>query len=270
MDRHMGSGSGHESDRMTARRRTSRSRRIARARETPGGAPAYLRPHVVSVAAHELNTPLAGLRAYVQLMARRVDRRESLPFDQLHEDLQVIEYQAERLARTVALLIDSVSLRSGDLRLHFTVIDLVPLVEHRLALARAATGRQLFMRKTTPSLLARVDPQRIENLIGNLLENAIKYSPANASIMVELTAEADCARLVVTDSGIGIPAAQRESVFKPFYQVHRGAISDGMIGLGLGLFIARQIIELHGGTIALEAPSEGGTRVVVRLPIEAP
>jgi signal transduction histidine kinase len=255
--------------RLTGTRRTSRLRRTP-PRKTRSGPSPYLRPHVVSVAAHELNTPLAGLRASVQLMASRVDRREPLPPDQLHEDLQVIEYQAERLARTVALMLDSVRVRSGNLRLHCTVIDLVPLIERRLALARAATGRQLFMRTEARSLFARVDPQRLEHLIGYLLENAIKYSPANTSITFVLTAETDCARLAVEDGGVGIPAAQRESVFKPFYQVQPGTISDGMLGLGLGLFVARQIVQLHGGTIALETPSEGGTRVVVRLPIEPP
>ena len=230
----------------------------------------YVRPHVVSVAAHELTTPLAGLRASVQLMARRIDARATLAPDQLHETLQVIEYEAERLGRTVALVLDTIRLHTGELTLHRTRVDLVPIVERRLALARAATGRHLFLRQPPRPLWAMVDPLRIEHLVGNLLENAMKYSPADAPITLELTAGRGYARISVIDRGAGIPAAEREAVFRPFYQVQPGTISDGMLGLGLGLFISRQIVELHGGTIALEAPRDGGTRVVVRLPLEAP
>ena len=230
----------------------------------------YVRPHVVSVAAHELNTPLAGLRASVQLMARRIDASATLAPDQLHEALQVIEYQAERLGRTVALVLDTIRLHTGDLALHRTLVDLVPIVERRLALARVATGRDLLLRQPPRPLCAMVDPQRIEHLVGNLLENAMKYSPAEAPITVELAPEPGYARLTVLDRGVGIPAAEREAVFEPFYQVQPGAVSDGMLGLGLGLFISRRIVELHGGTIALEAPRDGGMRVVVRLPLEVP
>jgi two-component system sensor histidine kinase KdpD len=229
-----------------------------------------LRPHVVSVAAHELNTPLAGLRASVQLMAHRLDRRFTPPPDQLHETLLVIEYEAERLARTVGLVLDGIRLRAGDLKLHCTVVDLVPIVERRLALARAATGRELCLGLHAASLFARVDPQRTEHLVGNLLENALKYSPPDAPITIELTAAAGFARIAVIDRGPGIPEAERESVFKAFYQVHPGTMSDGMLGLGLGLFISRHIVQLHGGSITIEAPPDGGTRVVVRLPLEAP
>jgi signal transduction histidine kinase len=255
---------------MMARRTTPGLRRTTRPRRMQAGRAVYLRPHVVSVAAHELNTPLAGLRASVQLMAQRLDRRVTVAPDQLHEALLVIEYEAERLARTVALVLDSIRLRAGDLRLHCTVVDLVPIIERRLALARAGTGRQLLFRQQSGSLFARVDPQRIEHLVGNLLENAMKYSPPDEPIAIELAADAGGARLSVTDRGLGIPSAERDSVFRPFYQVQPGMMSDGMIGLGLGLFVSREIVELHGGTIALEVPIRGGTRVVVTLPIDEP
>ena len=196
--------------------------------------------------------------------------RAALAPDQLHETLQVIEYEAERLGRTVALVLDTIRLRTGDLTLHRTLVDLVPIVERRLALARTATGRYLFLRQPPRPLVAMLDPLRIDHLVGNLLENAMKYSPADAPITIELAAEPGYARITVNDRGVGIPAAEREAVFKAFYQVQPGTISDGMLGLGLGLFISRHIVELHGGSIALEAPREGGTRVVVRLPFDTP
>jgi signal transduction histidine kinase len=224
----------------------------------------------VSVAAHKLNTSLAGLRASVQLMARRIDTRATLAPDQLQETLQVIEYEAERLGRTVALVLDSIRWCTGDLELQPTLVDLVPIVGGRLTLARAATGRPLFLRQPQRPLLAMVDPQRIEHLIGNLLENAMKYSPADAPITIELAAEPAHARITVVDRGVGIPGAEREAVFEPSHQVQPGTMSDGMLGLGLGLFISRHLVELHGGTIALKVPRDGGTRVVVRLPLETP
>jgi signal transduction histidine kinase len=113
--------------------------------------------------------------------------------------------------------------------------------------------------------VARVDPLRIEQVLINLLDNAIKYSPEGGAILIELSADAQQkVRLVVTDHGIGIPAEYREQIFNRFYQAHKDSQIGGM---GLGLYISRQIIELHGGQIQLECPPDGGTQFLVQIPI---
>jgi signal transduction histidine kinase len=108
-----------------------------------------------------------------------------------------------------------------------------------------------------------VDPLRIEQVVTNLLSNAIKYSPDGGAIDVTLTSAADSTRLEVRDHGIGIPPERRARLFDRFYQAH----GEGHFGgLGLGLFISRQIVELHGGSLEADFPADGGTSFRVSLP----
>jgi signal transduction histidine kinase len=108
-----------------------------------------------------------------------------------------------------------------------------------------------------------VDPLRIEQVVTNLLSNAIKYSPDGGAIDVSVSCGSDSVRLVVRDHGIGIPPERRARLFDRFYQAH----GEGHFGgLGLGLFISRQIVELHSGTLEADFPADGGTRFQVTLP----
>jgi signal transduction histidine kinase len=105
---------------------------------------------------------------------------------------------------------------------------------------------------------------RLEQVLTNLLDNAIKYSPEGTEVEVTLApVESDMVELTVRDHGSGIPVENREQLFQRFYQAHANGHQGGM---GLGLYISRQIVELHGGTIDAEFPTDGGTRFVVRLP----
>jgi signal transduction histidine kinase len=114
-------------------------------------------------------------------------------------------------------------------------------------------------------LLVNVDPLRIEQVVINLLDNAFKFSPGSEPIELEVSAtSAAMARLDIRDHGIGIPPDNREKIFDRFYQAHA---SDHRSGLGLGLFISREIVELHSGRIMVEFPPDGGTRFIVELPL---
>jgi two-component system, OmpR family, sensor histidine kinase VicK len=109
-----------------------------------------------------------------------------------------------------------------------------------------------------------VDPIRIEQVVTNLLDNAVKYSPGGGSIRVEVSQpRPDVAQLSVTDNGIGVPPEHRERIFERFYQVKKGSG-----GMGIGLYISREIIDLHGGSIGVDTLPEGGTRFWVRLPVQ--
>jgi hypothetical protein len=117
-------------------------------------------------------------------------------------------------------------------------------------------------------VLAAVDPLRLEQVVANLLSNAIKYSPPGRPIDVEVaTPTADTVSIAVQDRGIGIPAEHQRRLFERFYQARPG---DRVAGLGLGLYISRQIVELHGGRIEVESPPDGGTRFIVSLPNASP
>ena len=113
--------------------------------------------------------------------------------------------------------------------------------------------------------MASVDPVRFEQVIANLLDNAIKYSPDGGPIELELTRpSAASVQLAVRDHGLGIAPERRSQIFDRFYQAHGEGYRSGM---GLGLYISRQIVELHGGELWAEFPPDGGSRFVVRLPV---
>jgi signal transduction histidine kinase len=114
------------------------------------------------------------------------------------------------------------------------------------------------------SLHAIADPLRIEQVVVNLLDNAVKFMPDGGRIDVRLEAATTTAIISVRDRGVGVQPEHRTKLFDRFYQAH-----PDRSGMGLGLYIARQIVERHGGTIYAEAPPDGGTRFVVSLPVEA-
>ena len=121
-------------------------------------------------------------------------------------------------------------------------------------------------------LWVSIDPLRIEQVVTNLIDNAIKYSPEGGPIEVGLFCDerTSVARVVVRDHGVGVPSEHRAHIFDRFYQAHAGGPLTSMAGMGLGLYISRQIVELHEGTIDAEFPDDGGTRFIVRLPLAEP
>jgi signal transduction histidine kinase len=141
------------------------------------------------------------------------------------------------------------------------------VAEKLVAAFRARATKHDFALATDQSLVAEVDPVGIEQVLSNLLDNAVKYSPNGGRIDVEVgRAGTEHALLAVRDRGIGIPPEKREAIFGRFYQAH---VEDHRSGLGLGLYISRQIVTQHGGDIAVEFPPDGGTRFVVTLPVGA-
>jgi signal transduction histidine kinase len=113
------------------------------------------------------------------------------------------------------------------------------------------------------TLPATIDATRLEQVLANLLDNAIKFSPKGGRIDVSLSRHGDTVRIEVRDHGIGIPEHERQRVFERFHQAHP---DEPRAGLGLGLYVSRQIIERHAGRITAEAPDDGGARIVIELP----
>src|SRR5262249_4495317 len=182
----------------------------------------------------------------------------------LRRRLATIDDQAHKLARLVEQLLDVSRLEAGRLKVEMTETDLAALVAAVAAAARARTTRHAIRVQAPKSVRALVDPFRVEQVVTNLVDNAIKYSPNGGPIDVAVDRVGpDHVEIRVTDRGIGISAEDRDRIFDRFYQANAGAHYGG---LGLGLYISRQIVELHGGTLDVEVPDEGGARFVVRLP----
>jgi signal transduction histidine kinase len=244
---------------------------MAREREARLAAEAAIqvRDDFLSVAAHELKTPLTGLRVTAQTLGRKLSKSDVSDADWLQSGLLTVDQQADRLSRLIEQLLDISRLDQNKLVIDRMATDLTALAERLIAVFQARTTKHTVVLTADSGLTAEVDPLGMERVLGNLLDNAIKYSPQGGQIDVELSrvgtsaGETEHARLVVRDRGLGIPPERRAAIFERFYQAHA---TDHRSGLGLGLYITRQIVELHGGSIVAEFPADGGTRFIVTIP----
>jgi signal transduction histidine kinase len=223
-----------------------------------------LRDEFLSVAAHELKTPMTTLRGYTQLLGRATAGGQLPPAALLHRSVHAIDSQSEKLVRLTEQLLDVSRIEAGKLQLSRSEVDLVKLVRGIVDAVQESTTKHRICLEAPQTCPAWADPMRLEQVVANLVGNAVKYSPNGGRIEVSLR-EPDPSRieLVVRDWGLGIPPDRRENLFGRFYQAH----GEGHFGgLGLGLYISRQIVELHGGTIEADFPSSGGSHFVVTLP----
>jgi excisionase family DNA binding protein len=224
-----------------------------------------VRDEFLAVAAHELRNPLTGLSLHAQLAQRRFGRAGQLQPAQVEHALTGIADQAARLSTLVDRLLDVSRLEAGQLALELQPTDLAEVVRKIIASMRVVRERHSITLDAPASLPSQVDPVRLEQVLVNLLDNAIKFSPEGTTIEVVLAdPRPGRAEVSVRDHGRGIPPEARERIFERFSQVHQ---EDALQGLGLGLWVSRQVVELHGGQIEVESPADGGTRVVVTLPI---
>ena len=258
----------YELERRVAERTAALEISTAREREARLAAEAAIqvRDEFLSVAAHELKTPLTGLRAIAQLLARKLARGEVQGPAWLSDGLRTIDQQSDRLTRLIGQLLDVSRLDQDKPAAARTPTDLTELTERLVDAFRVRSTRHTLVVSTNGTVVADVDPIAIEQVLSNLLDNAIKYSPSGGQIDVEIRDAGDeYAQLMVRDRGIGIPPEKREAIFQRFFQAHA---SEHRSGLGLGLYISSQIVALHGGEITAEFPPDGGTRFVVRLPCQ--
>jgi signal transduction histidine kinase len=223
------------------------------------------RDEFISVAAHELKTPVTSMRGFAQTLLRQVTKNGDVDPVKLQRSLNAISQQSEKLTLFISQLLDVSRLEAGRLTLDPQPTDILELVENVAEVIQMGTTTHVIKVTSDAAITAYVDPLRLEQVISNLLNNAVKFSPSGGTVTIDITrAEADTLCIAVTDEGIGIPVEHRGHIFERFYQADKTGRAGGM---GIGLFISSQIIELHGGQIAVEFPSEGGTRFRVTLPV---
>ena len=222
-----------------------------------------VRDDFLSIASHELNTPLTPLKLQIAMLR---GRKPDALADSLPKTLEIVDRQIDRLAKLVSTLLDVSRITAGRLTLEPEPLDLADLVHDvsdRFAPEAARCGSELRV-VAEPGARGSFDRMRIEQVLTNVVTNAIKYG-SGKPIDVSLDAHGGRARIVVRDRGIGVPDDMRVRIFDRF---ERAVSSRHFGGFGLGLWIARQLVEESGGTIALETPSEGaGSSFVVELPI---
>jgi two-component system OmpR family sensor kinase len=214
-------------------------------------------------AAHELRTPLAALKLQVELVERAPDAAAR------SAALQELEAGVDRAARLVDQMLTMARLEPDAATRHFELTDLVPLSKEAIVARGAlAADRRIDLGLTRADAAAvRGDPATLSMLLANLLDNALRYTPAGGRIDVAVENQAGRAVLIVTDTGPGIPAAERERVFERFHRGVHENDATGIAGSGLGLSIVRRIADAHGAKITLEDGSDGmGLTVRVRFP----
>ncbi len=221
----------------------------------------------LSIAAHELKTPLTSLKASAQVLTLKLQKGDAEYPEWLTNGLRIVDQQSARLARLIEQLLDVSRLDQNKQSVERRETDLAELVERLVAAFQMRTHQHTLALTADSPLIANIDPDAIEQVMSNLLDNAIKYSPDGGQIDIEARKSADgYALLSVRDRGLGIPPEKQADIFERFYQAHA---DDHRSGLGLGLYISKQIVQLHGGNIAVEYPPDRGTRFIVRLPVNA-
>jgi PAS domain S-box-containing protein len=230
------------------------------------------RDEVLSSVAHDLRGPLTFIKGQAQLVQRRAAKVGVHPA--FIDDVRRIDTAASNMAGLIEELVDISRLQMGQqLQLDRQPVDIVAMTRAVVAdHERHADQHQIRIESAVPTLVGEWDPARLERVLGNLLSNAIKYSPADTEITVNVGRSQDAGRpwavLEVEDRGLGIPAADLPHIFERFA---RGANVAGRIrGTGIGLTAARQVIELHGGTISVRSVEGHGSTFTVRLPLRPP
>jgi PAS domain S-box-containing protein len=226
----------------------------------------------LSSLAHDLKNPLTALRGQTQLMLRRLRRGDLPEPDRLQTGLEGIDSAAIRMTKLLDELSDVTRLRTGQaVELDRSATDLVDLARRITEEYQRTTEKHTLVVEAGPdTLVGDWDGARLERVLGNLLGNAIKYSPRGGKILVRVERDDGSdgeALLSVQDHGVGIPLADRERIFERY---QRAGNVDRFAGTGIGLAGARRIVELHGGTIAVGSQEGAGSTFVVRLPITAP
>ncbi|MDQ2718010.1 MAG: ATP-binding protein [Chloroflexota bacterium] len=242
-----------------------------------------LKDEFVSVVSHELRTPLTAIKGYAQHLVRRLERRlrearntqhkSVLPATEPPESydlrsLHIVQSQAEHLERLVNDLLDLSRVQWGQLHLHYTLFHLADVLAAHVRSAQASAEQhsiQLDLQVQNSTIVA--DELRVGQVIGNILDNAVRYSPQGGQVLVRLQEQADIYTVSVIDEGIGVSSEYLDHIFERFYRV-RNAASRQYSGIGLGLYVARAIVEGHGGHIGFSSNQGLGSTFYFTLPRE--
>lgn len=216
----------------------------------------------LSVVSHELQTPVAIIKGYAELLA------DAPPTDpnELREPLDIIRQESERLSKMVDNLLEAARFQAGAIELHQEALDVGAWLEqamHRLRPLARTHRLELALGQDLPAIWA--DPERLDQVLNNLVENAVKYTPAGGRIRIAAERAGDGVLLSVEDQGAGIPETERQRVFERFSRSDSRLVRERK-GAGLGLFIVKAIIEAHGGRIWIETAPGGGAAFRCLLP----
>jgi PAS domain S-box-containing protein len=214
----------------------------------------------LAAASHELRTPLAAAKAQVQLTTRRLDPERDAT---IGRSMRLVAAQIDRMTRLVEDLLDVSRLQTGRLSLQLVEFDLCDRIRGEVERVQALSPNHQIVVELPERIEVVADRDRIDQVVINLLTNAVRYSPGGGPIQVSARTALDAIEVAVSDRGVGIPTEKQTQIFERFGRAHGARYG----GLGLGLTIAQGIIEQHGGRIWVESSGKPGEGSVFRFAI---
>ncbi|MFP4443365.1 MAG: sensor histidine kinase, partial [Spirochaetia bacterium] len=222
------------------------------------------RKDFVANVSHELKTPLTLIKGFVETLSER----EDVEPEQLTKFLKIIDKHTHRLIAIIDDLLSLSRLESGEEKvLNFTQEPIKPILMQASGNLRSVSRQRGIMVaiRADRSVKADVNRQLLEQAVINLLDNSLKYSPEDSTVLVTAVEDKEFVSISVKDEGCGIPLAEQERIFERFYRVDKARSRD-MGGTGLGLSIVNHIIQLHGGSISLESVPGKGSTFTLKIP----
>jgi len=217
----------------------------------------------LSIASHELKTPLTSIKGFMQMLKRL--QPSGLP-DQYHSIFDKVSISIERLNNLITDLLDVSRIQSGNIEIHKDVLDFDKMVTETVDQMQTLSSSHQIICTGTTGVKVKADEQQLVQVLNNLLANAIKYSPDSREIYVHISKVSDYVKVSVRDTGVGINLEDQQLVFQRFF---RGAeFQKKFAGMGIGLYVCEQIIKNHNGTIWLESEKNNGSTFNFTIPIE--
>ncbi|MBB6110242.1 PAS domain S-box-containing protein [Mucilaginibacter lappiensis] len=215
----------------------------------------------IGLASHELKTPVTSLSGYLQILNRSLpDTDRNKPF------LQKALLQVKKLSELISDLLDVSKIETGQLPLSFSNFNITQIVQETIELIQYSTKtHQIVLQQPEQEIIISADKQRIEQVIVNLLSNAIKYSPYEKLVNVAISVVHNEVRVAVQDYGMGILKEHQERIFSRFYRVEE--LASHISGLGIGLYISKEIITRHHGKLWLDSEPEKGSTFFFEIPL---
>jgi signal transduction histidine kinase len=219
----------------------------------------------VAITSHELRTPITAIRGFVRTLERNMDR---LSAEQVTSFMGIIDRQSRRLAHLVEDLLFVSKIEAGTIRLLIEHVELGHFLRESAESAGPEAKSRVEVRAEPAGATVSIDPQRVEQILRNLVDNALKFSPPEMPVLLEGRVLDDVVEFIVTDHGRGITAEDLPRIFDRFHQAGE-VLTREREGAGLGLYIAKRLTEGMGGTIDVSTVAGGGSAFKVRVPLAA-